>query len=255
MDFYAVSTTRVLETNEITIDGDTITINISDITMANILGNTSASDSFSLSSLVSAYAEDHGCIAIIPQTMAMNSKMMVIETTQLSLPEKSAPGTSYTSYVTSEGKHYAGSPYSVIDSRYSSYGYLYILTPTANCSITDVTIIYRDSPSANVTVLGTPIVPKGTIPSTHAFLADWLPITITGPDTVTAGDKATYTLTGTPGTTIYLSTDIGVINRSRVAEGRTVQLDTSGLEAGEQVTIKVGYKHWSGVSTKVITIG
>ena len=253
MRFYALSTTRTLETNEIIIDGDNLTINILDVTMANVLGNTSASDTFSLSSLVANYSQDHGCIAVIPQGMVMNSRMMVIETTQLSLPEKASPGDSYTSYTTSEGKHYAGSPYSVIDSRYNSYGYLYILTPTANCAVNDCSIIYRDH-NANIIVNGTQQDPFTTIRSTHAFLANWMPITISGGSTITAGEKAMYTVTGTPGTTIYLSADVGVINRTRVAEGGTFQLDTSGLTASEQVTIKVGYKYWSGVSTKVITL-
>jgi hypothetical protein len=53
---------------------------------------------------------------------------------------------------------------------------------------------------------------------------------------------------------VYLSTDIGVINRSRVTESKTFQLDTTGLEAGETVTIKAGYKYWSGVTKMVITL-
>ena len=253
MDFYALTTNRDLPTNDITITGDTLTINIVDSTMANIFGNTGTNDSFSLSSLVTDYAQDHGCIAIIPQGMQANARMMIIETTQLSYPERAAPGDSYTSYQTTPGKNYAGSPYSVIDSRYRSYGYVYILTPTATCSVDDCTVIYRAA-NANVVMNGSTISPIDTIESTHAFLHNWLPITITGAATITAGSTATYTVTGTANTTVYLSTDIGVINRSRVTESKTFQLDTTGLEAGETVTIKAGYKYWSGVTKMVITL-
>jgi len=253
MDFYALTTNRILPTNDISIVGDTLTINISDVTMANSFGNTSTSDSFSLSNLISNYAVDHGCIAIIPQGMQANARMMTIETTQLSLVEKAAPGSSYTSYQTTEGKHYAGSPYSVIDSRYRSYGYVYILTPRINCTVDECSVIYRDS-NANVTVNGSQITPTASITSTHAFLANWMPITISGGSTITAGDTATYTVSGTANTTIYVSADIGTVNRGRVAEGGSFQLNTAGLEAGETVTIKVGYKTWSGVATKVVTL-
>ena len=248
MDFYALTTTRKLETNDIVIDGDSLTI-----TLANAVGNTSLTGTVSLSEVISSYSQDHGCIAILPRSMVMESNIMVIETTQLSQSEKAAPGDSYTSFQTNPGKHYAGSPFSVIDSRFRSYAYLYILTPSANCSPSDCTILYRDL-NANVTVNGSPITPVDTITSTHAFLANWMPITISGGSTITAGSTATYTVTGTPNTTIYVSTDSGTVNRSRVAEGGTFQLNTSGLDAGEQLTIKVGYKTWSGVATKVITL-
>jgi hypothetical protein len=88
----------------------------------------------------------------------------------------------------------------------------------------------------------------------HEFLISWLPITITGPDTIAAGSVQEYTTVAPANTTVLLETDVGVINRSRVTNGRTFTLDTTGLEPGETVTIKAGYKFWAGASKKIITL-
>ena len=90
--------------------------------------------------------------------------------------------------------------------------------------------------------------------SLKLFLDTWLPITIEGPDTIAAGVKQVYTVKATPKAVVQLSADIGIINRSRVINGTNFILDTEGLNVGEEVTIKAGYKYWDGVSTKKITL-
>jgi hypothetical protein len=253
MVFLKLSTNRTLSMNKVTIEGDTLTINIKDATNdSNAMGVTEAEDSFSLSDLIAKYSQDHGCIALLPKDMTSRevSKFVALETTQLSLPEKTVSGNSYSSEVTTPGKHLSGSPYNVISGRYSSYGYVYILTPTINCAVEDLIIIYRDTGSADVTVDGQSVVNTATaIESTKLFLDSWMPVAINGPLTIKTGEKNTYTVTSTAGTTIYLESNIGIINRSRVVSGKSFVLDAYGLEPGEVITVKAGYKYWHGVST------
>ena len=257
MNFYSLSTTRTLSKNDVTIKNDILTLEISDTTVTAI-GTTNAVGTFNLAELVQKYSQDHGCIALFPKAMHIpdTQEFMAMETTQLSLSEKGGgdPGMIYQKTdVTpaAEGKTYPGSPWSVINSRYSSYGYLYILTPYKDCPTSELTIIFRDG--ANITVNGS--APSSTsIVSMHAFLESWLPIIVNGPSTIKAGDTHAYTVTAPANTTVYLSSDIGVINRSRVTNCGTFNLDTTGLNAGEVVTIKTGYKYWTGVSTKVVTL-
>lgn len=254
MKFYKLSTNRDLITNKISIDGDTISIDIKDNTQADGIGVTSANGTFSLSDLITKFSQDHGCIALFPKNMYSNesSAMIALETTQLSLPEKSASGESFVSEQTTPGKHLSGSPFSVIAGRYGSYGYVYILTPYANCSVDDLEIVIREH-NAEIKVNGTDATAT-TIPSMKEYLDQWLPITIEGPDTIQANQVQQYTATAPNNTTVYLESDIGVINRSRVASGGMFQLDASGLSAGEKIRIKTGYKFWHGVSEKVITV-
>lgn len=259
MVFLKLTTNRTLSMNKVTIEGDTISISIKDTTndVDKGIGITSAEDSFSLSELVSKYSQDHGCIALLPKDMGAKdtSGFIALETTQLSLPEKSVSKESFTSTETIPGKYLSGSPFSVISNRYRSYAFLYILTPTINCSIDDLIIVYRDTGSAEVTINGQDAVNNATaITSAKQFLDSWMPIAINGPLTIKAGEKNTYTVTSTVGTTIYLETDIGIVNRSRVVSGKSFILDAYELEPGEVITIKSGYKYWHGVSELKVTV-
>jgi hypothetical protein len=257
MDFYKLSTTRTLSTNSITINNDILKIEIADDTINNI-GRTNCSGTFNLAELVEKFSQDHGCIAIFPKAMHMtdHTDMIAMETTQLSLIEKGGGDPGVVNQKTdetpaAEGKVYPGSPWSVINSRYASYAYLYVLTPYKGCQTSELTLVYRD---------GAVIKHNNTTPtaehilSMKTFLENWLPIAINGDDTISANETKTYTVTAPEGTTVYLSSDIGVINRSRITNGGSFNLNTDGLVAGETITIKAGYKYWSGVTTKEINI-
>lgn len=258
MIFLKLTTNRTLSKNKISINGDEITIEVIDTTNDNAegLGITKTKDTFKLSELIANFSQDHGCIALIPRKMTSSdeSPMLAMETTQLSLPHKVASGESFESEPTTPGKNLSGSPYAMIAERYGSYGYVYILTPTVNCAVEDLIIVYRDSLSAEVTVDDEPITSAVPIQSTKLFLDTWMPITIDGPDTISVDGINTYTVTSTPNAVIYVSADIGIINRSRVTSGKSFTLNASGLEAGETITIKSGYKFWHGVTDKVITV-
>jgi hypothetical protein len=119
--------------------------------------------------------------------------------------------------------------------------------------VDDLIIIYRDTDSANVVNQG--LTPSAaSITSTKQFLDTWLPINIEGPSTIQSGEKIEYVVSGPEKTTVYLETDIGIINRSRVISGKSFVLDAYGLEPGEIIKIKTGYKFWHGVSKKEITV-
>jgi hypothetical protein len=200
-------------------------------------------------------AQDHGCIAVsydkVTQTLTL------VETTQLSFSEKYNPTKTFAKYqnplVT------PGTPGYVLDQKFGGSGFFFILTPFVNCSVNDLVFLFRDTTNPEIGTTtsfsynGTVQNPT-TIPSIIDFLTSWLPITLTGNTSVVAGDKSTYTVNCPAGTTVYISSDIGIINRSQVTNGQSFVLDTSGLHAGETVKIKLGYKFWSGVSTQNILI-
>jgi hypothetical protein len=252
MEFLALSTNRNFEKNEITISGDSIVINILDHTKPDI-GLQEYSGGFSISELLDQHSQDHGCIAIFPGQYTPNTPLIAIETTQLSLPNKTGVNTSLNTAETLPGKQFAGSPFSVISSKFNSYTFVYILTPFKGCSKEDAIFVYRDSSNAEVTA-DNQKVEGAKINSLKAYLDTWMPITINGPDTITAGVKQVYTVSATPKATVELSADIGVINRSRVLNGGNFILDTEGLNVGEVINIKTGYKFWNGLSTKTITL-
>ena len=257
MEFLKLTTNRTLTTNNISIIGDALTIDVIDETnnIEGGLGSTHATHTFSLSELIATHSQDHGCIALFPKGMDSTevSPMLALETTQLSLPTKVSSNSQNSILSATPGKHMSGSPYSVINERLASYSYVYILTPTANCSAEDIIIIYRDSPSANVTINGE--VPNvSAIESTKIYLDSWMPITINGPHAISEGSQESFSVTAPENAIVYLSSDIGVINRTRVTNGKSFLLNTDGLFVGETITIKAGYKHWHGVTSKTISI-
>ena len=256
MEFIKLHTNREITGNTVEVSGDTLTVTVVDSTLFETQGHITRTESFSISDLITNYSQDHGCLAFYPADLFPNgsSNLLVIETTQLSLPEKAKPGEEYTSFVTTPGKQYSGSPFSVINTRFNSYAFLYILTPYADCSSSDLIVVCRDSTSLTVTVDGTTPNFTTSIMSLKGFLDTWMPITITGPTHVNAGSSVSYTVYASSNATVYLSTDIGMINRSKITNNKTFLLNTDGLTAGETITIKTGYKYWSGVSTFTVTL-
>lgn len=252
MEFLALSTNRNFEKNEVTISGDTIMIDIIDHTAPN-LGPQAYQGDFNISAILDQHSQDHGCIAIFPAQFTPDAPLIAIETTQLTLSTKTGVNMSQNTPETLPGKQHAGSSFSVLSSKYGSYAFAYILTPFKGCSKEEAIFVYRDSINTNIMVDNQKI--EGTkIDSLKLFLDTWLPITIEGPDTIAAGVKQVYTVKATPKAVVQLSADIGIINRSRVTNGTNFILDTEGLNVGEEVTIKAGYKYWDGVSTKKITL-
>ena len=256
MEFIKLHTNREITSNTVTVSGDTLTVSIVDSSLFETQGNIPRYETFSISDLIANYAQDHGCLAFYPENLFPNgsSNLLVIETTQLSLPEKANPGQEYTSFVTTPGKQYSGSPFSVINTRFNSYAYLYILTPRENCSSSELIVVCRDSTSLTVSFNGTTPSFTTSIHSLKGFLDTWMPITVSGPTTIPAGSTTSFTIEASANTTVYLSSDIGMLNRTKITSGKSFLLNTEGLEAGETITIKTGYKFWHGVSTFEVTL-
>ena len=258
MIFYKVisipSTTvpAITTSSNVSISGDTLTIELTDPCFT-------AAKTFSLATLISQLGQDHGCIAIsyVPSI----NNIIANETTQLTLAEKAA-------YTSSDAtKQFSGSPFSAVATRLNGFPYLYILTPTANCSADDLIVILQDTtaPAVNpktsedINVVATLSYEGVTqdpelLASTLGFLDSWNKMSITGPSTMPAGSTQAFTISAPAGATAYLSSDIGVINRARATNGQTFILDTAGLAAGEVVTIKAGYKFWSGSAKVQVTL-
>ena len=258
MNYFKLSTNRVLSNNKIIIEGDTLKINITDTNhqpgMNVEISPFSFSGTFDINDLITKFSQDHGCLAIHPYDMSGDSELIVTETTQLSLPEKVSSGDSYTSLNPTTGKHYSGSPFSVLNTRYKSYAYVYILTPYINCKPEDLIFVFRE-PNAEIIVNGTNITNNTeSIHSMKEYLDSWLPVSVSGPTTLQAGTSQSYVVTAPEGTTVYLSLDNGITNRTKVKNGQSFLLNTEGLDVGEVITIKLGYKYWASVSEFQITL-
>ena len=79
-------------------------------------------------------------------------------------------------------------------------------------------------------------------------------IKIEGPEKAPPDKYVDLTANCISGGDIYLEATAGLLNRSRAKSGQRIQLDTRGLEAGEELVIKAGYKFWPGIAQKRIVI-
>ena len=252
MQFYKLLTNRNIVTNQVEIHGDSLKISITDQN-DDLQSKPSFVGEFSISQLIADYSQDHGCIALFPSMFADGAPIVALETTQASLPFKTGVNLSQNLPNTLEGKQFAGSPFSIITNTFGSYAFAYILTPFKNCSKDDLIVVVRDSESLDLKA-------EGATPSTQSiasmkyFLDAWMPITITGPSAMSVDSTQTFTVEAPDNAVVYLSSDIGVLNRSQVRNGGSFILNTDGLLAGESITIKAGYKYWASVSKKTIDL-
>jgi len=252
MDFYALSTNRNLTKNEIIINDDNLSISITDETVVD-RGVHNFNWNINLSELISNYSQDHGCIAVFPTQFVPDSSYTAIETTQLSFPARTGINFSQNHSETMAGKQMAGSPFSVITNNFASYAFLYVLTPYKNCSVDEIVLVFRDAPTGTCTKNGS-IITANKLSSMKIFLDSWLPITINGPSSITVGTSESYSISSQDGCIIYLSSDQGIINKSRIKNGGSFLLDSTGLNVGDSIVIKAGYKFWAGITDKTISI-
>ena len=94
----------------------------------------------------------------------------------------------------------------------------------------------------------------------HEHFDEFVPeITITGADSVSADGYASVTVTLEKGhdTELYLESVNGYLPKSRVTTSglsATVKIGALGLDAGDTVKLKVGFKRFSGRGEKVINV-
>ena len=231
------------------------------------------SQSHDLAETIDRYSEDHGCIALC-YTARSKDELIWHETTRFTYGERISSDRSYTSMMQiglsindtpqKRGRHNAASPAAILKQRLDATPVLYLLTPSRGCPVENSIIVFHGvdpdlgipeelRTTHSLRVAGNLQAPP-MMPSLKMFLESWLPITIDGPDLIPADQMAKYLLTNTQGGEIYLEATGGVLNRSRAKNSQRVLLDTRGLEAGEEIMIKAGYKFWPGISQKRIVI-
>lgn len=92
------------------------------------------------------------------------------------------------------------------------------------------------------------------LPSLKLFLESWLPIEIKGPAKMKPDTIADFTIGAPEGAVVYIEATAGIINRMRARDGQKFSLETRGLETGEEIAIKAGYKFWPGVAEKRVVL-
>ena len=125
----------------------------------------------------------------------------------------------------------------------------WLITPHKGCSLEDATLLLYDDGQIDLSSL--------TIDETVADLRyrAFPVIGIDGPSTVSPGDSVSLSVTqAIPGAVIYLQTTAGVLNKSRLSSSGTVQITAQGLDSGDQIKIKAGYRHWTGDAEHIITV-
>jgi hypothetical protein len=231
------------------------------------------SQSYNLAEIIGRYSEDHGCIALC-YTPRFKDELVWHETTRFTYGERISSDRSYSSMMQDglsindtpqkRGRHNAASPAAILKQRLDATPVLYLLTPARGCSVNNSIIVFHGvdpdpgipeefRTTHSLSVDGNIQAPP-MMPSLKMFLESWLPIAIGGPDLIPADQTAKYLLTNMQGGEIYLEATGGILNRSRAKNGQQVLLDTRGLETGEEITIKAGYKFWPGISQKKIAI-
>jgi hypothetical protein len=138
------------------------------------------------------------------------------------------------------------------------YPLLFILTPYAGCSLADCTLIWKaiegQPDMANFLVDGQDQATAPIISSIKQYMADWLPITLNGPDTLAPDATASYAIACEVPSNIYITASCGLLNRTIARAGQQLLVDARGLAAGDKIEIKLGYKWWPGASKKAVTI-
>jgi hypothetical protein len=130
-------------------------------------------------------------------------------------------------------------------------------TPYKGCSFEECNIIIRCLDEVE-----TDIQFEQTISSIKGFMDDgncWgnvenYPI-ITSPETMNIGVKSTFNITVPKNTTLYLESNIGILNKTKITQTTDIELDlTSIKDTSEDVIIKVNSKYWAGIAEKRIEL-
>jgi hypothetical protein len=231
------------------------------------------SRSYDLAKVIKAYGEDHGCVALC-WSPKFPDDLIWHETTRFSCSERIASDRSYTSVMetgpslkdtlNTKGRHNAASPSWVLRQRLDATSFLYVLTPSRGCAVEDAILIFHDvendpeTPLNNKTRHRLVVDKKSFVPpaleSLKMFLETWLVIEINGPEKAAPDTLVEISATGQSGGEIYIDASAGILNRSRAKSGQRILLDTRGLETGDEIVIKTGYKFWPGISQKKIVI-
>lgn len=231
------------------------------------------SRNYDLAKVIKAYGEDHGCVALC-WSPKFPDDLIWHETTRFSCSERIASDRSYTSIMetgpslketsTAKGRHNAASPSWVLRQRLDATSFLYLLTPSRDCNVEDAILIFHDvendpgTPVNKKTSHSLIVDKKALVPpalgSLKMFLETWLMIEINGPEKAAPDTLVELSATSQSSGEIHLDASAGLLNRSRAKSGQRILLDTRGLETGDEIVVKTGYKFWPGISQKKIVV-
>jgi hypothetical protein len=165
---------------------------------------------------------------------------------------------------TSRGRHNAASPAWVLKQRLDATAFLYLLTPVRDCTLEDAVLVFHgvdnepETPTKDQTThklfVDGKLQSPPELPSLKMFLESWLPIDIKGPAKMKPDMIADFTIGAPEGAVVYIEATAGIINRMRARNGQNFSLETRGLETGEEIAIKAGYKFWPGVAEKRVVL-
>jgi hypothetical protein len=106
------------------------------------------------------------------------------------------------------------------------------------------------------------VIDSASIPATASEPSGGLPvdpITVTGPETATAGSTVTVNVSTTAGVGfVYLEQVHGMLPRVKIPlnpQGQgSFNVLTTGMETGDEIEVKVGFKKWTNVTTYTKTL-
>jgi hypothetical protein len=132
-------------------------------------------------------------------------------------------------------------------------------TPYKGCSFDECNIVIE---CLNEVKTETDIVFDSNIPSIRNFIDNencWGNLTnypsIISTNTIDIGKISIFEVIVPPNTTLYLESNIGILNKSKITQTTNIELDlTSIKEVTEDVVIKISSKYWSGIVKKIIKI-
>lgn len=125
----------------------------------------------------------------------------------------------------------------------------WLITPYKGCSLEDATLLLYDDGQIDLSSLTVDETVEDLRYRAFPFIG------IDGPSTVSPSNAVSLSVTqAIPGAVIYLQTTSGVLNKSRLSASGTVQITAQGLDSGDQIKVKAGYRYWTGDAEHIINV-
>jgi hypothetical protein len=133
-----------------------------------------------------------------------------------------------------------------------------IFTPYKDCEFSECNVLIRKLKNIEVS---TNVVFHKTISTISEFMAFDFPWEeqnypkIISPSEAKIGEKINLEVISPNNRPVYLETNIGTLNKTKVTSDTKIELDLSNVQdIDEDVEIKLSYKYWSGITGKKIKL-